>query len=191
MESLINSLHSIHPLSDALRDHLYVILRRQEFSKKELLLRNGNTSKQILFIESGLVRCYYIREGEEISAWFMKEDNVIISVESFFRQQPSHENIQAIEDTVVYSISYQQLQDIYRKYFEFNFVGRVITENYYTLSERRLYSIRLQTAEARYNYMLTHHSDLVNRLPVKYLASYLGITRETLSRIRHQKRIKY
>jgi CRP-like cAMP-binding protein len=191
MESLIQMLHSIHPMSEPLRDHLSSILRMQEFPKKEYLLRNGNTSKQIFFIESGLVRCFYVRDRDEISSWFMKEGDVIISVESFFTQQASHENIQAIEDTVVYGIYYQQLQDIYRRYPEFNFIGRVLTEKYYTLSERRLYSMRLQSAEARYSYLLTHHHDIVGRIPVKHLASYLDISRETLSRIRHQKRLKY
>src|ERR1700754_2178851 len=105
METLLDYLHSIHPLSDDLRDHLQSILRMQRFSKKEFLLRNGNTSKQIYFIETGLVRCFYVRDGEEISSWFMKEGDVIISVESFFQQTSGYENIQPIEDTVVYGIT--------------------------------------------------------------------------------------
>lgn len=191
MEDLIQLLLAIHPLSDALRQHLPSILREQTFLKKELLLRNGSTSKQIFFIKSGLVRCYYTRDGEEISCWFMKEGDVIISVESFFCQQPSYENIQAIEDTIVYSISYQQLQYIYYHYPEFNFVGRVLTERYYTLSERRLYSMRLNKTTARYAYMIEHHSDILYRIPIQYLASYFGVSPKTLSTIRQQKRIKY
>ncbi|MBS1664118.1 MAG: Crp/Fnr family transcriptional regulator [Bacteroidetes bacterium] len=187
MQDLIRFLNSYHPLSEDLEHHLLDILREQTFSKKELLLRNGSTSKQIFFIKSGLVRCFYMKGRQDVSCWFMKEGDVIISVDSFFSQKPSYENIQAIEDTITYSIYYQQLQNIYRKYPEFNFIGRVLTEKYYVLSERRVYSMRRQRPKERYAYMLEHHGDLVNRVPVQYLASYLGIGRDSLTVARRNK----
>jgi CRP/FNR family transcriptional regulator, anaerobic regulatory protein len=187
MENLINYLHTIYPLSDSLREHLLEILQIKEFTKNDFLLRAGNTCRHIFFIESGLVRCYYTKEGEDISCWFMKEGDVVVSVESFFGQRPSYESIQAMEDTTAYSIGWQQLQSIYRRFPEFNFTGRVLTEKYYTLSERRLYSMRQQRATDRYECLLNDAPELINRIPVKYLASYLGISRETLSRIRHSR----
>ena len=117
----------------------------------------------------------------------MKENDIIISVESFFRQTKSIESIQALEETVLYSISYNELQYIYRQFPEFNFIARVLTEKYYTLSEQRLYSIRMQRSHERYQYLLDHFPELIQRVPAKYLASYLGITEETLSRIRSKK----
>ena len=189
MDNLISYLHTIHPLSNSLREHLHDIVQIKEIPKNDFLLRAGNTCRHIFFIESGLVRCFYTSGKEDISCWFMKEGDVIISVESFLGQQPGYENIQAMEDIVGYCIRWEQLQFIYRHFPEFNFIGRVLTEKYYTLSERRLYSMRLQKAPDRYDYLLRDTPELINRIPVKYLASYLGISRETLSRIRHSRSI--
>ena len=105
-------------------------------------------------------------------------------LKAFFLQVKSHESIQAIEDTTVLYIDYPELQDIYHRFPEFNFTGRVLTEKYYTLSEQRLKSLRLQRAHDRYGYLLEDHPELIQRVPSKYIASYLGITLETLSRIR-------
>src|SRR5579872_262371 len=140
MEQLMSSLQAIYPVADNLREYLCSILQRKEIPKNDFLLRAGNTCKHISFIESGLVRCYYTKDKEDVSCWFMKENDVIISVESFFLQQPGYENIQAMEDTVIHRIRWEQLQFIYRTFPEFNFIGRVLTEKYYTLSERRLHS---------------------------------------------------
>src|SRR4029079_7425707 len=114
----------------------------------------------------------------------MKEGDVIISVESFFRQTESYESIQALDDCILHYITYDELQFIYRNFSEFNIVGRVVTERYYTLSEQRLYAIRMQRASDRYAYLMQNHSDLILRVPSKHLASYLGITEVTLSNIK-------
>lgn len=115
----------------------------------------------------------------------MKEGDMIISVESFFKQQPSYENIQALEELDVLALKYSELQLMYHKFPEFNFIARVLTEKYYTLSEQRLFSLRMQRALERYEYIMEHHPDIIKRVSSGYIASYLGITLETLSRIKH------
>ena len=115
----------------------------------------------------------------------MKEGDVIISVESYFKQQPSKENIQAIEDCELICISYDDLQVIYTKFPEFNFIARILTEKYYTLSEQRLFSLRMQRANERYAYLMRDYPEIIQRVPSTFIASYLGITLETLSRIKH------
>ena len=114
----------------------------------------------------------------------MKENDVIFSVESFLNQTPSYENIQTLEDSNLYYIEYDELQYLYNNCLEFNFIGRVLTEKYYKLSEQRLYSLRMQKANERYNFILNHFPQIILRVPSKYIASYLGISEETLSRIR-------
>ena len=114
----------------------------------------------------------------------MKEGDVIVSVESFFNQSPSYEAIQALEDCTLYYITYDELQFIFRNFMEFNFIGRILIEKYYTLSERRLYSLRMQKAQDRYKYLMDHHPELILRVPSKHLASYLGIAEPTLSTIK-------
>jgi len=184
MEALFTLLTSIHPLSEGLVNHLAKTLRTKSISKKQYLLKAGHISRQICFIEKGLLRCFYEQGEAEVSSWFMKEGDVIISVESFFKQVPSYEIIQALEDCTVYYISYEQLMYAYMNFVEFNFVGRILTEKYYTLCEQRLYSLRMHKAVERYNDLLQNDPEIIQRVPSKYVASYLGISLETLSRVK-------
>jgi len=187
MEQLIVFLNSIHELSPATIDYLYENVIRMETPKKHFVLTQGHICKNIYFVEKGLLRCYYEKDEKEISSWFMLEGDVVVSVVSFFNQTESLENIQALEDSILYYLGYKELQFLYDKFPEFNFVGRILTEKYYQLSEQRLYSIRMQRAHDRYHILLEQFPQFILRVPSKYLASYLGITEETLSRIRGSK----
>jgi CRP-like cAMP-binding protein len=184
MENLIRMLQSVHQLSDALVEHLLFVLNPKELKRRQYLLQHGQVCREICFIETGLLRCFYLKEDQEVSSWFMKEGDVIVSVPSFFRQVVSYECIQAMEPTSLYSISHSQLQHIYKTFPEFNFIGRVLTERYYTLSEERLYSLRMQRTVERFRHLMDTNPELVQRVPSKYLASYLGVREETLSRMK-------
>lgn len=186
-ESLLDYLHSIYSLTPACRGELTRLLKVKELLKRELLLKKGQVCRAIYFIQHGLLRCYYHREEQEVCSWFMKEGDIVISVESFFRQKQSYETIQAIEDTVLFYILYDELQTLYKQFPEFNHIARVLTENYYCLSEQRLYAMRMMRARERYEFLLEHHPEFVWRVPAKYIASYLGITEVTLSKIKGQK----
>jgi CRP/FNR family transcriptional regulator, anaerobic regulatory protein len=187
MTKLLQYLENIHPLTDGLRDELHRIVTAAKIKKKGYLLKSGRVCNNIYFIEEGLLRCYYIKNQTEVCSWFMKEGDIAISIKSFFEQTSSYENIQALEDTLVYYISYDDLQLIYRQYPEFNFIGRVLTERYYTLSEQRLFGMRLQRSSERYQYLIQQSPDLIKRVPAIYIASLLGITLETLSRIKSRR----
>jgi CRP/FNR family transcriptional regulator, anaerobic regulatory protein len=184
MKELLHHLGSIHPLSDNLTDYLSQTLKTKELPRKGFLLKAGHICRSIYFIQKGLLRCFYEQEDTEVSSWFMSEGNVIISVESFFRQKESYESIQALEDSVLHYIDYSELQYIYHHYPEFNFIGRVLTQNYYMLSEQRLFSMRCMKAPDRYAYLVRHFPEIIRRVPSKYIASYLGITEVTLSNIK-------
>jgi len=184
MTGLFSYLHSISPLSETLRQHLQQIVKRKELARKEHLLQAGQVCKSIWFIERGLLRCYTARESGEVCSWFMKEGDVCMSVESFFLQQSSLENIQAMENTELYSIEFEELQQIYREFPAFNITGRVLLEKYYLLSEQRLTAMRSRRAPERYRWLGEHSPELLQRVPAKYLASYLGITEVMLSNIK-------
>lgn len=184
MEELLKSLSLIQPLSQGAIEYFSMHLKTRKLHKKDILLKIGRVSEDIYFINQGLFRCFYLIEDKEISSWFMKEGDVMISVESFFKQSISYESIQAIENAVVHSISYTELQYIYKNFSEFNFIGRVLTERYYALSEQRLHSLRFKNARKKYMHLLQNHPELILRVPSKYLASYLGINEVTLSKIK-------
>jgi len=187
MDQLIAFLNSIHELTPDTIEYLFKNLKRIEIPKKHLILTQGHICRNIYFVKEGLLRCYYEKDGKEVSSWFMQEGDVIVSVVSFFNQIASAENIQTLEDSILYYIDYDELHFLYNNFPEFNFVGRILTEKYYQLSEQRLYSIRMQRAHDRYHLLLEQFPQFILRVPSKYIASYLGITEETLSRIRGQK----
>ncbi|MDQ2864122.1 MAG: cyclic nucleotide-binding domain-containing protein, partial [Bacteroidota bacterium] len=119
MKELLNFLNSIHPLSQQAIDYLNENLKQTEVSKKKSILKQGRICYNIYFVEKGLLRCFYNKNGKEINSWFMKEGDVIFSVESFINQTPSYENIQAIEDSILYYIDYNELQFLYENCLEF------------------------------------------------------------------------
>lgn len=184
MITLLRYLRSIHPLSEALRDHLEDVIKEKKLARKDYLLKAGQISGSVYFIQTGLLRSYYVKGGKEISSWFMKEGDICISVESFFTQQYGQENIQAIEDTVVNYISYEELQRIYKDFPEFNLIGRILVERCYVLNAQRTSAMWMQRAHDRYDWLSTQSPDLLQRVPAKYLASYMGITEVMLSNIK-------
>ncbi len=186
MELLLDYLHSIRPLSPELRDYLSDKLETKLCLKRDYLLKAGRVCSHIYFVESGLFRCFYTREDEdrEVCAWFMKEGDVIASVDSFFNQTPSYENIQALEDSVVHFLSWRELETLYDKFPEFNFIGRKLVQKYYVLSEQRIYSLRMKRSFDRYYWLMKNYPELIQRVPSKFIASYIGNTQETVSRIR-------
>ena len=184
---LINYLNSVYPLSTALAEKINSIIQVKEVNKKDFLLKEGQVSNYIYFIEKGFIRSYYINNGKEITAWFMGENDFIISVNSFYKREPSYEYIQAIEDSTVHYIHYDELEKLYKDFIEFNIIGRVLTTHYYMLSEERVHNMRWQTAEDKYNFLLTKHPEIFRKAPLNQIASYLGIALETLSRKRAKK----
>ncbi len=185
--SLINYLQHVTPLSEPLRDKLEQIIRTKIFTKKELILKEGEVSNYIYFIESGFARSFYTKDGKDITAWFMAENDVIIFVASFFTRVKSYENIEVLENTTIHYIDHNELEQLYNDFPEFNKTGRLLATHYYVLSEERLYNMRRQTAEERYYFLVNKYPQLILRAQVSHIASYLGLNLETLSRIRSKK----
>lgn len=184
IDGLIQVISSILPISVDLEKRLQEILHIESFPKKHFLLKEGQVCNHIYFIAKGLVRSYHLKGDKEVTNWFMKESDLIISVSSFYKRVPSKEYVHLLEDCTLLSIHYDELQQLYKDFVEFNIVGRVLTEKYYILSEERLAAIRLQKAEDRLHFISETYPDILQRASLGHIASYLGITLETISRIR-------
>lgn len=184
LDQLLKLFNSINPLSDELVEKIKSIINYKEFKKNSFVLEEGQVSNNVYFIQTGLVRSYYKKRGQEICSWFMQENDVIFSVKSFYTRLPSEESIQCIEDTTMLYITYDQLKMLYKTFLEFNIIGRQLTERYYMLSEDRVYSMRRRTSKERYVYFMKTQPVLARRVPKKFIATYLGISIETISRIK-------
>lgn len=184
MEDILGILNRIRPLSPPLHEHLSSLLECFEFKRKGIIQREKQIANHIYFIEKGLVRSYFYKHGKEVSNWFMQENDIIVSVQSFFLRKPAYEILEALEDTTLWGISHQQLHATYDKFPEFNYHRAVILEKYYALSEQRNHLTKMQLAFYKYIDLIEIQAGLINRVPNKYLASYLGIGEGTLSRMR-------
>ena len=182
----IKGVNRIYPLSDELKSSLLKHYEIEDYPKKTILLKAGQTCNHIYFVISGLLRSYYLKDDEEICSRFMHEQHIALSVNSFYTRKPGYEFIETIEDCTLARIHYNDLQKIYKEHLEFNYIARVWTEHYCSMSEERLYLLRKQHAKDRYLWFIENYNDLAQRLPLKYVASYLGMNLETLSRIRKQ-----
>ncbi|MBS1505326.1 MAG: Crp/Fnr family transcriptional regulator [Bacteroidetes bacterium] len=178
----------IRPLPEALLKRISDATCQVTLPKKTMLLKQGAICDRIYFIENGLARSFYVHGNEEITTWIMKENDMVISLRSFFTQTPSLESIELLENSRLEYLNYSDLQEIYNEYYESNIIGRLLTEYYYALSEERTYSLRVQNSKERYESLLKAQPNLVKRVPLKYIASYLSMAPETLSRLRAKTR---
>jgi CRP-like cAMP-binding protein len=185
--SLLNTLNSITILSEGLQNQIKSYLIEETFGKKSILLKAGQVSHRIYYIKKGFIRAHYYKGNNEFTSWFMGEGEIIVSVYSFFSRKPSFENIEVLDDCVLQSINWDQLQGLYKKYPEFNLTGRIITEQYYIRSEERTISLQTLNAKQRYEKLLSDYPGILQKASLGQIASYLSIKQETLSRIRAKK----
>ena len=123
-------------------------------------------------------------EDRKILNWLMPENNIVISVSSFFSRQPATEYIKAVEDSVLYYITYTALQNLYERFVAFNMIGRRITEHYYMLSEQRLLFLKRYSAEQRVVLFMETQPELYRRIAGKLVAEYLHISHAEFYKVR-------
>ena len=156
--------------------------------KKKDLLIAGNICKNLYFITKGCLRSFYIdSKGAEHIYQIRMDNNWISDLESFFTQNPSKYNIEAIENSQLLYISFDRLEKLYIEVPRIEKYFRILFQKAYINALKRLNATMWETAMDRYNNMLKEHPDMFQRVPLVYIASYLGITPESLSRIRKYK----
>jgi CRP/FNR family transcriptional regulator, anaerobic regulatory protein len=156
-----------------------------QLKPKDFYIRASTVQNEIGFVFSGLVRAFYIdKKGNEISVGFIRENKYATHYAAFITQTPSMYYFQCIEPTVMVNLSYQHIQEGYDKYPNIERSGRLIAEEILKGQQRRIESFLFDSAETRYLEFIKRNPNLFNRVSISHLSSFLGIERQSLTRIR-------
>jgi len=161
-------------------------LIRQEFPRNYLLLKEGQTEGYLSFIESGMVRFYIPKDASDLTFSFAFDNSFVSGYDSFLTQQSSTYNIEALTKTTLWRLTYDDLQSIYANTAIGNTIGRQASEDLFLKKSKRELSLLNETAEQRYLSLFREQPRLIKLIPLKYIASYIGITPQALSRIRRR-----
>ncbi|MCP9765676.1 Crp/Fnr family transcriptional regulator [Lacihabitans soyangensis] len=157
----------------------------KNIKKGDFLIKEGKICNEIVFIESGILRSFYINNtGDEITYCFSFENQLMSAFSSFITNNPTEENIQAIVDTKLFVLKKKDIEVLYENSLAWQKIGLILTELQFVQLEERFVSFLKLSAKQRYENLLKNYSRLINQIPLKYLATYLGITPRHLSRIR-------
>lgn len=161
-------------------------LSRKEFAKKTILLKAGQVENYLSFIEKGIVRFYIPGDENDLTFSFAFGNAFVSAYDSFLTQLPCLYCVETLADTVIWRLTYTDLQAIYRDTEVGNLIGRHASEQLFLSKSRRELSLLRDSAEQRYLNLFTEQPHLVRDIPLKYIASYIGITPQALSRIRNR-----
>ncbi|WP_115808993.1 Crp/Fnr family transcriptional regulator [Winogradskyella pacifica] len=184
MEKLKNCILSQVSIEKKSMDNILSVFEPLEINKGEFLIKSGKICRKMAFIESGHMRMYDIVDGKEITLWIGSDGRFITSLSSFIFETKNNWNIQAITDCKLYIINRKnhfRLNKTEPKWLEFD---NILLANSFTLLEKNMFSQLHTTAKQRYNSLLKEEPELFKNVPLQYIASMLGITPESLSRLR-------
>jgi CRP-like cAMP-binding protein len=184
MNSLLDHIKQYHNLSQDALNSMIAVFEKVELAKGSYLITEGKICQHIYFLEKGSLRGFYNLDGKEITYWFGFENTFVTSFYSFITHKPSNENIHLLEDCTLWGIAYDRLQRLYNQHADIERLGRKIVEQYYVMLEDRFLANHFKESRERYDNLMTNAPHILQRIPLGYVASYLGISQETLSRIR-------
>ena len=157
---------------------------RKEYKKKDLILKEGEVDDYLTIVEEGAARLFFTKENKEWTTRFVFKYQYLTSYDSFLQRSPSRCNVEALTDMVIWQIHYDSLQEVYDTSPVGNLIGRLTIENIYLAKHNKEFSYLSESAEERYLKLMKEQPDLFQQIPLKFIASYMGITPQALSRIR-------
>ena len=159
-------------------------IQRIELPKKTQLLKKGKICHSLYYIEKGLARNFYEEDNKEQTCDIALNGEMLVSFASFISQQPSMEIIELLEDSVLYSLHYEDLQQLYHDFPVMERLGRRMAEYYYNSLSTKNYQLKFNNTTERYMQLFNSKIEIIRRVPIGIIESYLGMSMETLSRIR-------
>lgn len=188
MENLIGYINSYVPLSAVEIDKLKLAFKPYRLKRKENLLQEGQICQFIAFVRSGIIRHYHLKNGNEITCDFTISNNFLTDFRSLIYNQPSSIYLQAIEPTELFLVSKENLEQLYATSKNIESFGRIMAEQVAIRTIEMSVAIASQKPIQRYEKLIKERNELVQKVPQKYLASLIGITPESLSRIRSKQK---
>ncbi len=186
-DNLIQLFQSVLPMSTGKAEQLAEKYKPKKIARNEYLLKEGAVCNESHFIEEGITRSYiYDFEGNEVTTAFYSKKMFTSDLVSFFKRTPSKEYIQALTDCETWYLTYEDMQTNFHTFPEFREFGRLNIINHYSILKQRMLSMLQETAEQRYSNLINSNPEVLQNAPLKYIATYLGITDTSLSRIRKE-----
>lgn len=165
-------------------DILQSVLVPMKFAKGEMILKEGEVCTNMYYIDKGLVRQFYFKSGKQLTEYMAVEGNIVMCIESLFREEPTKLQIEAIEPTIIYALPKARLEEVALHNVNMQILYRKILEESLILSQVHADLVRFESAQNRYRRMCKLQQQVTLRAPLVYIASYLQMTPETLSRVR-------
>ncbi len=187
-QPFLNAFNYFYQINNATANFFIQNTYPLTLNKGETLHKAGDICNHIYFITKGALRGFVKESNKEKATYISVENEMVTAIYSYYMQRPSVENIDAVEDCILLKMSHDKLQQLYELEPTTNILVRRILEKYYADAEMRALTSRFSSAEIKYEFFLQNYSHLANRIPLTYIASFLGITLETLSRVRAKKR---
>lgn len=188
IEKTINNISATYStLTDECKSDFAQAAKVFSVEKAKILVKEGQNADKMLFLIEGCIRVYYLKDGKDISDWFAFENEFVCSINSFFLSIPSPHYVQALEPTTYLEISREAAFKLMKKHHCFETLTRKTITQITLQLQSRIVSHQFETAQQKYDNFLKSRKDITQRVPLSHIASYLGITLETLSRIRNPK----
>jgi len=184
LDEYVNILDSYSPLSLESKESLKTCISAKKVSKGDLVLKHNEVCRHIYYVHKGLVRIFYYKNGKDITEWFADEKQFFFSIGSYFGQWPSKLIIEAIEDCVIIQLSKEGQDRLRKTNLEISNLIIAFYTRSLILSQKRMESMQFETSTKRYQNLLSQQPNILQKVPLQHVASFLGITQETLSRIR-------
>jgi CRP-like cAMP-binding protein len=187
-EELFKLLAGKYPLRAELKEKLSEMIKREYYSKSQVILKPGQISNRAWFIEKGAAMGIIFRDEKKVPFWFWNEGQLMVSLNSFFNQVPADSYIELLEPSVLFSISFENMSEISRLFPESNEYIRKVMHDYQKMSERRILEFAAYSPEEHYLHLMKDCPAIFRKASVESIAAYLGISRKTLNRIRNRTR---
>lgn len=184
MESFFSIVSQFATLSEESKLDLKSCLKKLTLPKNHKLVKPDTTCNFLFFLDRGLTRTYYLKDGKEITDWISDENSFACSIISFITRQPDRRGIDLLEDSILYALHYEDLNALCHKYHSIESFTRKLVSFGLIQLQQKLDDLHFVNAADRYRKLLQTNPSFIQRVPLSMIASYLGITQETLSRIR-------